>query len=163
MKQPLSSLLLLFPLVSQSALALVQVPETTGGGSLQIGKESFKFRFESLNLAPAQPKMKLSRTFVLRGKLESESGPSLAFELTAMEDGRIYGLRILRKRPAAGEQDYWGASLKTKVEVLELDARPGGKLRLSLSGPLTAMENNESGQSSWKGEIWATFKEVPVS
>lgn len=140
----------------------IQMAEAEGGGILHVGIAAFKFRFESINLAPAQPKLKVPRTFVLRGKLEPESGPALTFELTAMEDGRIYGLRILRKRPKPATDDYWGATLKTKVEVLELDARPGGKLRISLSGPLTSVEENKMGTSSWKGELWATFREVPL-
>ena len=156
---------LLFSMASLTLLASPgtgsQTVEGEGGGTLQVGSAAFKFRFESINLAPAQPNLKLPRTFVLRGKLEPESGPALTFELTAMEDGRIYGLRILRKRPKPATDDYWGATLKTKVEVLELDARPGGKLRLSLSGPLTSVEENKMGPSSWKGALWATFREVP--
>lgn len=140
----------------------IQVQEAQGGGTLHLGKEACQFEFESLNLAPAQPQLKLPRTFVLRGKLRPESGPALSFELTAMEDGRIYGLRIVRKRPGAGDDDRWGALLKTKVEVVELDARPGGKLRLALSGPLSSVEGARGGTSSWKGELWGTFREVPL-
>lgn len=147
--------------VSGSA-AQTQLPATTGGGTLQVGKESYKFTIESLNLAPAQPKLKLPRAFVLRGKLVPPEGPSLAFELTALEDGRIYGLRLVRKRPDASEGERWSATLKTKVDVLELDARPAGKLRISLSGPLAGSEGDKSGPTLWKGELWGTFRDVPL-
>jgi hypothetical protein len=138
------------------------VTETLGGGTLQVGQETFKFAFDSLNLAPAQPKLKTPRTFVLRGKLTPIAGTALSFELTALEDGRIYGLRIVRKHPNATDDDRWSVTLKTKVEVLELNAQPGGKLRIALSGPLTSVESGKAGAASWKGELWATFREVPL-
>lgn len=137
-------------------------PAPAGGGTLTLGKEAYRFVLEAVNLAPAQPKLKLPRAFVLRGRLEAETGAPLSFELTALEDGRIYGLRIVRKRPAAGDDDRWGASLKTKVEVLELDARPGGKLRIAVTGPLTYAQGGEGGATTWKGELWGTFETVPL-
>jgi hypothetical protein len=155
------------PLLLSLALATqppgsIQLLETASGGTLQLGRESFRFSAESLNLAPAQPKLKLPRTFVLRGKLEPAGGTAISFELTALEDGRIYGLRLLRKQGNGLESERWGATLKTKVEVQELDARPGGKLRISLSGPLASNEADKGGATSWKGELWATFREVPL-
>lgn len=153
----LLSLASVFPALAQSPMT-----ETSGGGTLQLGREAFKFRPESLNLAPAQPKLKLPRTFVLRGKLEPAGGTAVSFELTALEDGRIYGLRLVRKHPNGAENERWGATLKTKVEVQELDAKPGGKLRISLSGPLASNEADKGGATSWKGELWATFREVPL-
>lgn len=149
------------PTPSPKPPAQTQAAEPAGGGNLHLGQDSFRFTFESLNLAPAQPKLKLPRAFVLRGRLAPPSGTPLSFELTALEDGRIYGLRMIRKHGHPAEDYSWSATLKTRVEVLELDARPGGKLRLSLSGPLTTMEGSKSGSTTWKGELWGTFREVP--
>ncbi len=149
------------PPILIAPLLLSPAPEAQGGGSLVLGKEAYTFAFEGLNLAPAQPKLKLPRAFVLRGRLVPEQGPSLSLELTALEDGRIYGLRILRKRPG-GEEERWGAQAKTKVEVLELDARQGGKLRIALSGPLAYAQGSTGSSSTWKGELWGTFTVVPT-
>lgn len=158
---PLPTSALPFALTLATVLA-AQAPAPKGGGSLTLGKEPFRFQFESVNLAPAQPKLKLPRAFVLRGKLVPEQGPSLAFELTALEDGRIYGLRILRKRKEGGEDDRWGAAPKTKVEILALDAQPQGKLRIALSGPLTYVQGAQGGTTTWSGELWGTFESVPL-
>lgn len=156
MIRPASALPALPALLALS-LAAQPAPEK-GGGALTLGKEAHRFAFESLNLAPAQPALKLPRAFVLRGRLVPESGKPLAFELTALEDGRIYGLRILRKGGPDGEE-RWSATAKTKVEILELDANPKGRLRLRLSGPLTAVPG---GATTWSGELWGTFESVPL-
>lgn len=159
MSLPASALPVLLALAAQVPPA--QPGQAKGGGSLTLGKETFQFRFEALNLAPAQPKLKLPRAFVLRGKLIPESGAPLAFELTALEDGRIYGMRIQRKGAGPGD-DRWAATVKTKVEILHLEANPQGRLRIGLSGPLAAVQGGQSLATSWAGELWGTFESVPL-
>lgn len=156
MPAPTSALPCLFALAGGLG---AQVAPSKGGGSLTLGKDLYQFRFDAVNLAPAQPRLKLPRAFVLRGKLVPTQGTPLVFELTALEDGRIYGLSIVRKRPNGAVEERWAATLKTKVDVLELVAQAGGRVKVALSGTLSTAAG---AVIPWKGELWGTFESVPL-
>ena len=128
--------------------------------SLQIGAESYRFHAEKLILSTPNPQLNGKRLFRLNGKLLPASGQPIQLEMTVVEDGRIYLLKLARKRGAGLGEDVWAATLKTRIEVLELQAKAGGRLRLRISGPLAATLKEGGSLTTWSGEIQAVFNGV---
>jgi hypothetical protein len=149
-------------LIASFALSLgAQQISIQGGGSIKIGEITHQFLPEALSAAPA--KNRLPRAFLLQGKLIPQNAPkahTLNFELTLFETGQIYRLEIL-KREGERERVRWGASLKTKIQILAFTPKLGGRLSLGMEGPLVGVVDAEGRESAWKGEIWATFSNFP--
>ncbi len=122
---------------------------------LEIGGTPYLFRPVKLILSTPSAQMKGKRMFRLIGRLVPTSGDPISMELTASEAGSIYLLKLARPRGEA--QDVWAATLKTKVEILDLQAKAGGRLHLKLTGPLVATLENGGSNTNWEGEILARF------
>lgn len=147
-----------------AALALLLAPPAAqeaairGGGQVAIGGESYGFTPLSLNLAAAAPGSKGARAFQLKGELRKE-GPPIEFELTGLQPGRIYMLKLQRR--TRNGLDVWAATLKTEMRIETFEPVLGGRLQLRLSGPLTGAVGGQTVHTAWKGGIWATFSGAP--
>ncbi|MDE3246235.1 MAG: hypothetical protein KGN80_09120 [Acidobacteriota bacterium] len=122
---------------------------------MEIGGTAYQFHSAKLMLSSPNAQANGKRMFRLSGSLVPAHGESIAMELTSAETGAIYLLKLTR--PRGNGQDIWAATMKTKVEVLELQASPGGALRLKLSGPLVAALESGGSFTRWSGEIQARF------
>ena len=122
---------------------------------VELGGTSYQFQAIKLILSAPNAQMKGKRLFRLSGRLVPASGEPIAMELTATETGSIHLLKLTRSR--RNGQDVWAATMKTKAEVLDFQAKAGGNLLLKLSGPLAATLENGGSSTGWSGEIRARF------
>ena len=134
---------------------LAPQPALARENAVEIGGIPYLFHPAKLVLSTPTHQMKGKRLFRLTGRLVPAHGEFIAMELTAAETGSIYLLKLTRS--GGKSQDVWAATTKTKVEVQELQANPGGALRLKLSGPLVATIENGGSVTYWRGEILARF------
>ncbi len=134
---------------------LAQPPGIPHENNVEIGGISYQFRPAKLMLSSPNAQLKGKRMLRLSGSLVPAHGEPIAMELTTAETGAIHLLKLTR--PRASGQDVWAATMKTKVEVLELQPSPGGALRLKFSGPLVATLENGGSLTHWSGEIRAQF------
>ncbi|MBL0209915.1 MAG: hypothetical protein IPQ13_03220 [Holophagaceae bacterium] len=133
-------------------------PDAPRANKVELGGTSYQFQPLKLILSTPSVQMKGKRMFRLSGRLVPAAGEAVAMELTASETGSIYLLKLTR--PRGSGQDVWAATLKTKVQVQELQAKAGGALRLELSGPLAATLEKGGGFTHWNGGILARFNGV---
>lgn len=125
---------------------------------VELGGNTYRFQSQKLILSLPAAQMKGKRMFRLSGRLLPVSGEAISMELTASETGSIYLLKLMR--PRGNAQDVWAATMKTKVEVLDLQGKAGGRLHLKLSGPLAASLDKGGSSTLWSGEIAARFNGV---
>lgn len=130
-------------------------PAAPRGDTVELGGAAYVFHPSKLLLSAPAAQLKKQRLFRLSGRLVPAAGEAIAMDLTATETGSIY-LLTLRRHSGTGS-DVWAATLKTKVEVLELRGNSGGLLRLKLSGPLAATTAKGGSITQWSGEIKARF------
>jgi hypothetical protein len=123
---------------------------TSSGGRLRLGSETLTFVPSSLELASRGGAEAGRRVFRLKGRLLGGAVPA-DFELTGYGDGTLYMMR-LQRRTSRG-LDTWAATLKTRMEVLAFDERPGGRLHLRLSGPLVGSVGGRTVHTEWQGEL----------
>lgn len=128
------------------------------GNKVELGGTKYLFQQQKLLLSTPTTQMRGKRMFRLSGRLVPATGEAITMELTAAETGSIYLLKLTRPRGTA--QDVWAATMKTVVEVLDLQAKAGGTLHLKLSGPLVASLENGGSFTEWKGEIQARFNGI---
>ena len=143
--------LLVIPALASLALQSIEPREN----KVEIGETSYRFHPVKLILSTPTAKQKGKRMFRLAGQLIPASGEAIAMELTAAENGSIYLLKLTR--PRGNGQDVWAATMKTKMEVLDLQAKAGGRMQLKLSGPLAATLEKGGSFIQWSGEIQAHF------
>ena len=148
------SALLLLPALASPAPPSVVVP----GNKVELGGTLYLFHPVELILSSPTAQMKGRRMFRLSGRLVPAGGKAISMELTASESGSIYLLKLTRPRGTA--QDVWAATMKTKVEVLDLQAKAGGRLHLKLSGPLAATLEQGGSFTQWSGEVQARFNGI---
>ncbi len=146
--------LLVLPALASPAPPPAALPKNT----VELGGTRYVFRPVELILSTPTARMKPQRMFRLSGRLVPTAGAAIAMELTASEGGSIYLLKLTRSRGTG--QDVWAATMKTKVEVLDLQARPGGSLHLRFSGPLAATLEKGGAFTQWNGEIRARFNGI---
>lgn len=125
------------------------------GSKVELGGTRYVFHQQKLILSTPTAQMKGKRMFRLSGRLVPTTGEAISMELTAAETGSVYLLTLTRPRTKG--QDVWAATMKTKAEVLDLQAKAGGSLHLKLSGPLAATLEAGGSFTEWKGEIQARF------
>jgi len=130
-------------------------PAAQRGNKVELGGMHYLFHQQKLILSTPTTQMKGKRMFRLSGRLVPATGEAITMELTAAETGSIYLLTLTRPRPHG--HDVWAATMKTRAEVLELQAKAGGGLHLKLSGPLAATLEKGGSFTEWKGEILARF------
>jgi hypothetical protein len=123
-----------------------------------LGDTDYVFHPEQLILSTPTARMKGMRMFRLSGRLVPATGEAIVLELTATESGSLYLLSLTRTR--GNGRDVWAATMKTKAEVLELQAKAGGSLRLRLSGPLAATLENGGSFTQWSGELQSRFNGI---
>lgn len=126
------------------------------GNKVELGGTTYTFHPSKLILSTPTARMKGKRMFRLSGQLVPATGEAIAMELTAAETGSIYLLKLTRGKGP----DVWAATMKTKVDVLELQAKSGGSLHLKLSGPLAATLAEGGSFTQWSGGIQAQFDGV---
>lgn len=122
-----------------------------------LGAELYQFHPEKVRLSLPNSQMVGEKMFRLTGKFLPRVGEPIRVEMTAAQDGRLYTLKLNRRRKNDRSEDIWAATLKTRIEVLEFQPKPGGKLRLRCSGPLAATLKEGGSQTVWSGEILAFF------
>jgi hypothetical protein len=122
---------------------------------VELGGMHYVFNPAKLLLSSPSTQRKGKRMFRLSGRLVPATGEAIAVELTAAETGSIYLLKLTR--PRGNGHDVWAATMKTKAEVLAIQANPGGMLHLKLSGPLAATLEQGGSFTQWSGEIQARF------
>lgn len=151
MKFPVFLLWLLVP----TFLSAQVTPSIRGGGTLRVADVSY--RFEPSELASARPKTGQPDAFRMKGRLVP-LGPGRPFglELILLKDGRLYELKIQRKEPG-GYPETWAATQKTRVKIQKLDDRPGGRIEVSLEGPLTGIMGRKPTDGLCIGTFWAGF------
>ena len=150
-------------LVLLAVAAAAQAPAPKDDNRVEIGTEAFIFHPEKLLLSRPNRSLKGKKLFRLLGHLVPDHGEPIRLELTATGEGQIYLLKMTRARGKGeyGEyNDAWAATVKTRVEVLKIQAEKGGVLLLRLSGPLAATLHNGGGATAWRGEIQARFDGV---
>ena len=130
-------------------------PVEPRGNKVDLGGTSYLFHPMKLILSSPAKQLKGKRMFRLSGRLVPATGEAIAMELTASETGSIYLLKLTR--PRGRGQDVWAATMKTKVGMLDLQARAGGTLHLKLSGPLAATLEKGGSFTQWSGEVRARF------
>ena len=130
-------------------------PPIQGGGALTL--DGATFRFEPHSAATAPPRGGLPGAIRLRGVLiPVKGGRTIALDLVVLKDGRLYTLS-LRRDGKADYPDTWAAVAGTRVKVLALEDRPGGRVELACEGPLTGVVGRRPVSSRWKGRLWAAF------
>lgn len=142
-------------LVVPSLASPAPEPVVLRENKVELGGTSYLFHQVKLILSTPTTQVKGKRMFRLSGQLVPTTGEAIAMELTAAETGSIYLLKLTR--PRGKGQDIWAATLKTKAEVLDLQAKAGGSLHLKLSGPLAATFEKGGSFTQWSGEIQARF------
>ena len=147
----LYSALLVLPVLALPAPQSALQP----GNKVELGGTNYRFHQQKLILSAPTTQMRGKRMYRLSGRLVPAAGEAITMELTAAETGSIYLLKLTRPRGTA--QDVWAATMKTKVEVLDLQVKAGGTLHLKLSGPLVASLEKGGSFTEWKGEIRARF------
>ncbi len=133
-------------------------PAVPSKNTVELGGSSYLFRPVNLFLSSPATQLKGRRMFRLSGQLVPATGGAIALELTAYETGSIYLLKLTRPKGTA--QDVWAATMKTRVEVLDLQAKSGGRLHLRLSGPLAATLGSGGSFTQWSGDIQARFNGI---
>lgn len=142
-------------LVVPSLASPAPQPVVLRENKVELGGTPYLFHPVKLILSTPTTQLKGKRMFRLSGQLVPITGEAIAMELTAAETGSIYLLKLTR--PRGKGQDIWAATLKTKAEVLDLQAKAGGSLHLKLSGPLAATLEKGGSFTQWSGEIQARF------
>lgn len=146
--------LLVLPIVAAPALQAV----APRANRLEIGGIPYQFHPLKLVLSTPTAQLKGNRMLRLSGRLVPAVGEAIALDLMASETGFLYLLTLTR--PRGQGQDVWAATMKTRVEVLDLQAKSGGRLHLRLSGPLAATLGSGGSFTQWSGDIQARFNGI---
>ena len=149
-----ATLILLAPVLAAAAPARASGPQ--GGGTIQIGSESY--RFEPQSLMASKPKPKQMGALEVRGRLvPKDASKALMLDLVSMGGKYIYRLELVREDNGV-EKERWAATMKTQV-LSEAPANPkaGDKATFKVSGPLTGSVDGVGRQINWSGEIWIGF------
>lgn len=153
-------LLSLFIALSLQAQGSVEL-KAVGGGELKIGATTYLFTLADLSMAP--PKGGLPGAVKLTGTLASRDGsPGFRMDLTVLKNGTLYML-VIQRRMGQAYPDSWNATPKTRVRILKMEDRLGGRVEIRCDGPLTGVLAQKPVQASWTGSLWATFPGGPPS
>ena len=146
----LPSLFLALGLQAQAPLLEAVV---RGGGELHLDGTAYRLEPESVASIPARAG--LPPLIRLTGRLVP-GDPAHAFdlELSLLKDGTLYLLRLVRPTPG-GYPDSWAATGRTRVRLLRLEDRSGGRVELACSGPLTGVIGRRPRNGTWRGTLWA--------
>lgn len=135
------------------AAALSAAPSMVeGGGQLTLAGKVYRFQPTGLFVAP--PKGGLPGAIRMTGDLIPASGEApFQMALVFLRTGQLYLLDI--HRSGKGQYpDTWAATQQTRLKILSLQARPGGRLELACSGLLTGVVGQKPVQGRWGGRIW---------
>lgn len=137
-----------------------ELTPTRGGGSLVLGGRTHGFT--PLEALAGKPQGGVrSHILKLRGRFTPPQGGPLEFDLEVTTRGQVYRMNLFRKE-GGQEVERWAATLKTQIQVVQLEQREGGMVRLKLAGPLSGIVRGQGRQEAWSGEIWYTLQSWPM-
>lgn len=126
-----------------------------GGGSLKIGGGHYRFVLQDLVTIGTKDRSSGVLKFV--GRLIPGDG-TLPYQmtLTLLKNGTVYMMTIQRRRGNA-YPDSWNATANTRVRILKLNDRLGGRVELDCEGPLVGVVGQRPVQADWSGQIWGVI------
>lgn len=122
-----------------------------GGGHLKIGNSPYRFILEDLVTLKAKGNTPGALKFT--GRLIPTDGTApYKMTLTLLKNGTVYTM-VIQRRKGKAYPDSWNATAKTRVRILTLHDRLGGRVEISCEGPLTGVVGQLPVNADWSGQI----------
>jgi hypothetical protein len=123
----------------------------SGGGKLKIGDGAYRFAVEDLATIRAKGSFPGALKFV--GRLIPGDGTApYRMTLTLLKTGTIYTM-VIQRRKGKAYPESWNATIQTRMHILKLDDRMGGRVEISCEGPLIGIIGGKSVNADWSGLI----------
>lgn len=124
-------------------------------GTVTLGSVVYHFKPETLSASASKP-----MSLYLKGRLlPVKGGKALAFSFQLFRPGPLGGMML---GPRTGNGTSWMATIKTHIEASYPEPlKEGGEAIFTLSGPLLRVEGSQTFETTWQGQIRASFTSVP--
>jgi hypothetical protein len=124
-------------------------------GTVTLGSEVYRFKPGTLSASASTP-----MSLYLKGQLlPVKGGKPLAFSFQLFRPGPLGGMML---GPRTGKGATWMATIKTRVEASYAEPpKEGAEAVFTFSGPLLRTEGAQTNETTWQGQVKATFTSAP--